>query len=125
ALGVVPCVPLRGMAMDEVVARAEVLGARLARTPCRRPIESSGVVMYIHRMVRTQLYLDATVHRLLKGLARTQGRTVSELVRDALLKTYGTPSSNQRVATLNAIEGLWRNRRDIADSNAYVRHLRR
>jgi len=81
--------------------------------------------MYIHRMLRTQLYLDAAVHRLLKGLARTQGRTVSELVRDALLKTYGTPSSTHRVATLNAIEGLWRNRRDIADSNAYVRHLRR
>ena len=81
--------------------------------------------MYIHHMVRTQLYLDAAVHRLLKGLARTQGRTVSELVRDALLKTYGTPNSNQRAATLDAIEGLWRNRRDIADTSAYVRHLRR
>jgi hypothetical protein len=81
--------------------------------------------MYIHRVVRTQLYLDAAVHRLLKALARTQGRTVSELVRDALVKTYGTPNSNQRVATLNAIEGLWRNRRDIVDSSAYVRHLRR
>jgi hypothetical protein len=81
--------------------------------------------MYIHRMIRTQLYLDAAVHRRLKGLARAQGRTISELVRDALLRTYGTSNTEQRMATLRAIEGLWRDRRDIDDSNAYVRRLRR
>ena len=76
-------------------------------------------------MIRTQLYLDAAVHRRLKGLARAQGRTISELVRDALLRTYGTSNTDQRMATLRAIEGLWRDRRDIDDSNAYVRRLRR
>ena len=81
--------------------------------------------MYIHHMVRTQLYLDAAVHRRLKGLARAQGRTISELVRDALLRTYGMSNTDQRMATLRAIEGLWRDRRDIGDSNAYVRRLRR
>ena len=76
-------------------------------------------------MVRTQLYLDAAVHRRLQELAQRQGRTISELVRDALLRTYGTPKTDQRIATLRAIEGLWRDRKDIVDSSAYVRRLRR
>src|SRR5438094_7501982 len=58
-------------------------------------------------MVRTQLYLDETIHRRLQGLARQQGRTISELVRDALLRAYGA-GTNEREATLRAIEGLWR-----------------
>lgn len=76
-------------------------------------------------MIRTQLYLDVAVHRRLQQLARRQGRTVSELVRDALVRTYGIQNTDQRVATLRAIEGLWRDRKDIVDSSAYVRHLRR
>jgi hypothetical protein len=81
--------------------------------------------MYIHHMVRTQLYLDETIHRRLTELARKQGRTLSELVRDALVRTYGAPGVDQRPASLRGIEGLWRNRKDIADTDEYVRHLRR
>ena len=81
--------------------------------------------MFIHHMVRTQLYLDAAVHRRLTGLARMQGRTISELVQDALLRAYGNPDTDRRIATLRAIEGLWRDRRDVIDSSAYVRRLRR
>lgn len=80
--------------------------------------------MYIHRVVRTQLYLDEAVHRRLSGLARKQGRTLSDLVREALIKTYGDAGAAQRQATLQAIEGLWRNRSDIAGTDAYVRRLR-
>jgi len=75
-------------------------------------------------MVRTQLYLDETIHRRLQGLARQQGRTISELVRDALLRAYGD-GTNEREATLRAIEGLWRDRNDIGDTRGYVRRLRR
>ena len=81
--------------------------------------------MYIHHVVRTQLYLDETMHRRLSGLARKQGRTISELVRDALVRAYGTSGVDERLATLRAIEGLWKNRRDIVDTDAYVRRLRR
>jgi hypothetical protein len=81
--------------------------------------------MYIHRVVRTQLYLDEAIHRRLRALARRQGRTLSELVRDALVQTYGRPHADERAATLRAIEGLWRDRNDIGDSDAYVRRLRR
>jgi len=38
--------------------------------------------MYIHRMVRTQLYLDDDVHQRLRTLAANQGRTISDLVKD-------------------------------------------
>jgi hypothetical protein len=81
--------------------------------------------MYIHRVVRTQLYLDEAIHRRLQTLARRQGRTVSDLVRDALLQAYGRPHADEREATLRAIEGLWRDRKDLGDTAAYVRRLRR
>jgi hypothetical protein len=80
--------------------------------------------MYIHHMVRTQLYLDEPIHRRLQVLARRQGRTLSELVRDALVRVYGTPDAADRATTLRAIEGLWRDRDDIGDSSEYVRRLR-
>jgi Ribbon-helix-helix protein, copG family len=76
-------------------------------------------------MVRTQLYLDEAIHRRLSGLARKQGRTISELVRDALVRTYGSPGADERRASLQAIEGLWRHRKDIPDTDEYVRRLRR
>lgn len=76
-------------------------------------------------MVRTQLYLDETMHRRLQGLARKQGRTVSDLVRDAVGRTYGGHSVDEQIRTLRAIEGLWRDRKDIGDTRKYVRRLRR
>jgi hypothetical protein len=76
-------------------------------------------------MVRTQLYLDEAIHRRLQALARRQGRTLSELVRDALVQTYGRPHADERAATLQAIEGLWRDRDDLGEGDAYVRRLRR
>jgi predicted transcriptional regulator len=75
-------------------------------------------------MVRTQLYLDETIHRRLRELARKQGRTISQLVREALLRAYGA-GADEREATLRAIEGLWRDRTDLSDTGKYVRRLRR
>jgi hypothetical protein len=81
--------------------------------------------MYIHRMVRTQLYLDAQTHRRLRELADRQGRTVSDLVREAVARAYGPSESDAKRSTLEAINGLWRNRADLGDTDAYVRRLRR
>ena len=52
--------------------------------------------MYIHRMVRTQLYLDEAIHGRLQTIARRQGRTASDLVREALLRAYGRPHADER-----------------------------
>jgi predicted transcriptional regulator len=75
-------------------------------------------------MVRTQLYLDEALHRRLQELARQQGRTISELARDALVRAYGA-GGDEREASLRAIEGLWRDRTGIGDTKEYVKRLRR
>ena len=76
-------------------------------------------------MIRTQLYLDEQIHARLRDLARKQGRTVSELVRDALLRAYGTAGPGELLASLRAVSGLWKDRDDIGDTREYVRRLRR
>lgn len=81
--------------------------------------------MYIHRMIRTQLYLDAELHRRLRDLADRQGRTVSDLVREAVARAYGTVEADERLSTLDAVSGLWQDRKDLGDTGAYVRRLRR
>ena len=81
--------------------------------------------MYIHRMVRTQLYLDEAIHARLTEIARKQRRTISDLVRDALARAYGVGGLEERLRTLRAIEGLWRDRTEIHDTAEYVRRLRR
>jgi len=81
--------------------------------------------MYIHRVHRTQLYLDKTTHARLKAAARRRGRTISDLVREALELVYGSPHTADRLATLRGIAGLWRDRDDLGDTAGYVRRLRR
>jgi predicted DNA-binding protein len=76
-------------------------------------------------MVRTQLFLDEGIHARLRSLARKQGRTVSELVREALERVFGNSVHDERERTLKAIEGLWQGRTDIGGTHEYVRGLRR
>lgn len=84
-----------------------------------------GAMMYIHCMVRTQLYLDAQIHRRLRALAKKQGRTVSDLVREAVARVYGHPEVAERLASLEAIAGIWQERADLGPTEEYVRRLRR
>jgi Ribbon-helix-helix protein, copG family len=81
--------------------------------------------MYVHRMIRTQLYLDPELHRRLRSLADKQGRTVSDLVREAVARAFGTSEVDERLSTLKGVTGLWRDRDDLGDADAYVRRLRR
>ena len=76
-------------------------------------------------MIRTQLYLDEEVHERLRRLAGRQGRTVSDLVRDALVQVYGAGATERQIETLRAIEGLWRDRDDLGPTDEYVRRSRR
>jgi predicted DNA-binding protein len=76
-------------------------------------------------MIRTQLFLSETMHTRLRLLAQEQGRTVSDLAREALERTYGDRVTDERERTLQAIEGLWRDRGDLGSTSAYVRSLRR
>lgn len=76
-------------------------------------------------MVRTQLYLDEALHRRLGRIAAQQGRTLSDLVREAIARAYGAADTDERLATLDGIAGLWQNRADLGDTDAYVRRLRK
>ncbi len=76
-------------------------------------------------MHRTQVYLDHTIHARLKALAKQRGRTISDLAREALARVYGSNQTGEGLATLRGIAGLWRDREDLGDTDAYVTRLRR
>ncbi len=76
-------------------------------------------------MIRTQLYLDEDVHHRLRDLADKQGRTISDLVREAIARAYGAGHIDERITTLEGITSLWHYRDDLGATDAYVRRLRR
>lgn len=75
-------------------------------------------------MKRTQLYISDEVFEILNVLARQRKKTISELVREAIRKTYIQKKSLDPIEVINQASGLWRDRKDIK-SGAYVRKLRR
>lgn len=75
-------------------------------------------------MRRTQLYLDDKMHRKLAALSRERGVTLSKLVREALDETYGEAAAARRLALLQSVKGIWADRTDLPDTEAYVRDLR-
>jgi macrodomain Ter protein organizer (MatP/YcbG family) len=76
-------------------------------------------------MIQIQIDLEAELHARLTVLAHRQGRTLSELARDVLARAYRADPSGQRKDSLDAISGLWKDRRDLPGTRAYVRRLRR
>jgi len=89
-----------------------------------RTVDRVESAMYIHRMHRTQLYLDTELHARLKALARRRGRTLSELVREALVQVYGPTDIEEQIKTTKAIAGLWRDREDLGEAtpSGYAAH---
>jgi hypothetical protein len=75
-------------------------------------------------MKRTQLYLHEDVWKALHIRSRQQRTTISELVRQAVREKYGSSPASRRQA-MQAIVGLRKNRKDLRDSEAYVRRLRK
>lgn len=75
-------------------------------------------------MIRTQMYLDDEMHQRLKSLARKQGRSVSDLVREAVARAYAPVGVDECQSTLRAIEGLWRDHEEVGDTHEYVRRMR-
>ena len=75
-------------------------------------------------MRRTQLYIEDDVWKTLHILARQSRTTVSELVRKALREKYLGDAAERKEALLSAV-GLWGDRPDLPDTQAYVRGLRK
>jgi len=75
-------------------------------------------------MKRTQLYLHEDTWKSLHVRARKQRTSISELVRQAVRDKYESPPAGRQKA-MQAFVGLWKDRRDLPDSTAYVRKLRK
>lgn len=78
--------------------------------------------MYIVK--RTQLYLDEGTWKALHIQARQSGTSVSELVRRAVREQYGFSQANRQRA-MQAWVGIWKQRKDLPDTETYVRRLRK
>lgn len=79
-------------------------------------------ILYIMR--RTQLYLNEDLWKSLHIHSRQRRKSISELVREAIREKYGIPSANRRQAMM-AIVGMWKGRKDLPDTEEYVRQLRK
>ena len=75
-------------------------------------------------MRRTQLYLNEDTWKVLHIRSRQQGTSISELVRQAVRDKYGKSPADRKQA-MQALVGMWKDRKDLRDSEAYVRRLRK
>jgi len=75
-------------------------------------------------MRRTQLYLDDDLWNALHARARSQGTTISDLVRRAARERY-LGNLDERREAMQALVGISADRADLADSTEYLRTLRR
>ena len=75
-------------------------------------------------MKRTQLYLDEDIWKVLHIRARQSGTSISELVRQAVRDKYGISPAKRREA-MQAWVGIWKDRKDLPSTEAYVRQLRK
>ena len=75
-------------------------------------------------MKRTQLYLEESVWKLLQIHARQSGTSISELVRQAIRDKYAISPAKRREA-MQAWVGIWKDRKDLPSTEAYVRQLRK
>ena len=74
-------------------------------------------------MRRTQLYLEDSLWKKLHILARQNGVSLSELVRQAVRERYLEGAADRKGALCGAI-GLWKDRTNLT-SAACVRSLRK
>ena len=75
-------------------------------------------------MRRTQLYLPKDLWKALHIASRQHRTSISELVRRAIREKYAGSPAN-RMEAMQAIVGLWKDRKDLPDSETYVRQLRK
>jgi hypothetical protein len=74
-------------------------------------------------MHRTQVLLEEHQYRRLKLESESSGRSLGELVREAIDDKY-RPSQERMWAALDASWGAWADRDDIGDGADYVERAR-
>ena len=77
-------------------------------------------------MRRTQIYLDDHQRRKLDHVAKRTNRTVSDLIREAIDARYAASPREDFLEALRAgAFGVWKARKDLGQTGAYVRRQRR
>jgi len=74
-------------------------------------------------MHRTQVLLEEHQYRRLKRESESSGRSIGELVREAIDAKY-RPSQQRMWDALKASRGAWADREDIGDGAEYVERIR-
>lgn len=79
--------------------------------------------MYHYIMMRTQISLSAEDRRLLEAEAARTGRSMAELIRNAVSHTYGAKrDSTADIRAITNALGAWSD--EEADGAEYVEHIR-
>jgi len=68
--------------------------------------------------------LNEDIWKALHIRARQRKTTISDLVRQAVREKYGNSSADRKQA-MQALVGLWKERKDLPDTEQYVRQLRK
>jgi Ribbon-helix-helix protein, copG family len=79
-------------------------------------------MLYIMR--RTQLYLDDELWGTLRIRSQQAGTSISDLVRQAVREKYSSGLADRQQA-MRAFAGIWKDRTDLSDPDAYLRSLRK
>lgn len=69
--------------------------------------------------------MDDEMARMLRGLSRQTGRTVSDLVRESLHERYMAGKQLDRGSLARQIGGIWAKRKDIKGIDSTIRKLRK
>ena len=68
--------------------------------------------------------MNEDIWKALHIRARQRKTTISDLVRQAVREKYGNSSADRKQA-MQALVGLWKERKDLPDTEQYVRQLRK
>lgn len=74
-------------------------------------------------MERTQIYFDKDEKENLMKLAKKKGKTMAEVVREAVGE-YLVKEQESVLDKLSDARGIWQDRTDIVDSDAFVSDMR-
>ena len=74
-------------------------------------------------MERTQIYFDKTEKENLMKVAKKNGKTMAEVVREAVCE-YLIKEQESVLDKLVDTRGIWQDRTDIIDSDAFVSNMR-
>ena len=66
-------------------------------------------------MVRTQIYLTERQRDDLAVMAKSAGKSQSELIREAIDRLLDDSSRRARREALDSLAGMWKNRTDLPD----------